>query len=446
MSTSTNFESICRAIRDHERENRKTFPSCYEREKLPTPLRIMSFDGGPSALITLGLLKKFEENDSTKGMLEKTAMFCGTSNGALIALSLSHYLQQGETALDAIRKTQEGQYALASNLNLRWKDVFNFSIGSSPLFPKQFSNFINKTYADKRLSDLTQRPVNVVAHNATNNRLASYMASGHGKTTNVTVVQAALGASSIPLLLPFSRATADEEHGYNRPQPGDWLLDGGLASNDPTLAGLSTVLRNLTVGGTDIYWTARKYLPYIRLLSLGSCPYAWDPSGHLKDRHVDQAQWGWRQLLRAGAVRNMVNIFAGGPSTFQQEPVKKLIGIHRFHRTEWDMSILDTALIFATAGRYLKKKHIDYFGNKSELRTLQRELRRRHDRLHHERRKPNPRALGKTQRRSRSFRRRDRAKALANPRASEVPQHRFRVQSSTIGVALSVQGVRPPIP
>ena len=372
----SSFEQIVVGIQEHVRQR-----SSEQPEPLPQPLRIMCFDGGPSGPASLELLRRLEQDEKTKGLLAKTSLFCGTSNGALIALSLSKALQEGKSALQAIDVALGFQWETLDAFRPSPREWVRFVAGMAPLSGRKLSSLIERHFGERmELDDLTTRPVSVVSFNMKTQQINSFMSHGPHASKNTPISKAALAASALPFLLPIRRGDGAAGRGWFRPALGDWLIDGGVANNNPTFTGVSDALLCCAKGGEDYFWTARRYTPYLRVLSFGARPMSWTAGSD----GSEPITWGWLRHLRAKTPHNFVDVLIGGASAADQRIAQMLLGVHRYHRVECEMetwrmaSIISRWLVKLKRVREMYEKLADQEWNKQlELRKTQSERQRR---------------------------------------------------------------------
>ena len=180
--------------------------------------KVLAFDGGGvRAIMGIYFLRKLEE-ESSKSIFESFDLFIGTSAGATNALMLG---MNGSKIKDLEK------FWTVDNL----KKIMNQSfIDKTSIFqtrPK-YSNegkkeILHNFFENKKIGQ-SLKPVIVTAYDLEARK--PILLSSYGDP-EVTAVQAANASSAAPIYFP----TASMEDGR-------WLIDGGIASNNPSLLGI----------------------------------------------------------------------------------------------------------------------------------------------------------------------------------------------------------------
>ena len=179
--------------------------------------KVLSFDGGGvRAIIGVYFLKRLE-SESSKSIFDSFDLFIGTSAGATNALMLG----MNGSRVDDIEK-----FWTVKNL----KKIMNQSlIDKTSIFqtrPKYTNEgkkeILHYFFENKKIGD-SLKPVVVTAYDLEARKpilLSSY------SDPEISAVQAANASSAAPIYFP----TASMEDGR-------WLIDGGIATNNPALLG-----------------------------------------------------------------------------------------------------------------------------------------------------------------------------------------------------------------
>lgn len=377
MSTKPSFKDLLSGI-NHSKKALEPNGGRQTNMRLPTPLRILCFDGGPAAVLDLLVLQKLEE--SHPGFLEKTSMFCGTSDGALVALSLSFRLQNGDSAKDAIAKTIEFQkrtaHVFAPNL-FGWA---RFLSGLGPIAGNDYAEVLKREFGHQTLKYLRRFPVSLAALNPNQQSIASFMPYGPLALDDFPLWEAGAAVAGLPFFVNIERVGSQKKGEWSDWDRGDWLLDGGLANNDPTMAGISGALLSLAYNDqfrSDYFLTARQYIPYLRVLSFGGIPKKWHVDEWESDsgpRKLGAIGWGWPKLISKVGIPRLIDLVVGGPSIGNGRGLRQIIGVHRYHRFEPELAI--SKRLFAILLRRGSSRHFWRRDSENSIDSLWREFAR----------------------------------------------------------------------
>ena len=243
--------------------------------------KVLAFDGGGvRAIMGVYFLKKLEE-DSSKSIFDSFDLFIGTSAGATNALMLG---------MNGCKIEDLEKFWTIENL----KKIMNQSfIDKTSIFqtrPK-YSNegkkeILSNFFQNKKIGQ-SLKPVVVTAYDLEARKpilLSSY------SDPNVLAVDAANASSAAPIYFP----TASMEDGR-------WLIDGGIATNNPSLIGY--------VEAKKLFFTNN-----IKVLGIGAGLNKRKISGK------NSRNWGALGWLRHDILGIMLE------SSLQNEILKELIG------------------------------------------------------------------------------------------------------------------------
>ncbi|ADO67832.1 patatin-like phospholipase family protein [Stigmatella aurantiaca] len=324
-------------------------------------MRIISFDGGPSALITLRVLRQLEAR--FPGFVERAQMFSGTSTGAFVSLYLAHALslrqRQGVQApgcLDII----DGCIAFNERMTRQFKvkaiNILRLISGLVPMYDgKAIREILEETFGEAKLCEL-EKMVVIEAFDSTVWRKATYHQFPPDADFVTTLVDAALASSAFPVLMPIYRSGNTVGRHKN-----DLMMDGALSNNSTAMTALSDALGYLAYqdghdAGEDDLSEAR-YLPQISILSLGCTPQSpkWfekcaemDASMRMlldslfrdsKHPPMREMQYGWLWLLLHNFRAALAFIEGGAQSDARY--ASELLGPRQFFRFRPPLNSVD---------------------------------------------------------------------------------------------------------
>ena len=243
--------------------------------------KVLAFDGGGvRAIMGVYFLKKLEE-DSSKSIFDSFDLFIGTSAGATNALMLG---------MNGCKIEDLEKFWTIENL----KKIMNQSfIDKTSIFqtrPK-YSNdgkkeILGNFFQNKKIGE-SLKPVVVTAYDLEARKpilLSSY------SDPNVLAVDAANASSAAPIYFPTASM-----------KDGRWLIDGGIATNNPSLIGY--------VEAKKLFFTNN-----IKVLGIGAGLNKRKISGK------NSRNWGALGWLRHDILGIMLE------SSLQNEILKELIG------------------------------------------------------------------------------------------------------------------------
>ena len=264
--------------------------------------KVLSFDGGGvRAIIGIYFLKRLEQ-ETSKSIFDSFDLFIGTSAGATNALMLG----VNGSSIDDIEKfwTKEN---LRKIMNQSFIDKTSI-LQTRPKYNNEGKKeILSKFFSHKQIGEAL-KPVIVTAYDLEERKpvlISSYSDS------KVSVVEAANASSAAPIYFP----TVDMSDGR-------WLIDGGIATNNPSLLGYIEAKK---LFGTD----------KIKVLGIGA---------GLNKRKINgrsSRNWGAIGWLRHDILGIMLE------SSLQNEILKDLIGdkylrvnsaIHKVNRRMDDIS------------------------------------------------------------------------------------------------------------
>jgi hypothetical protein len=299
---------------------------------------LLTFDGGPSALVTLRVLERVECR--YPGFLARVDMFVGTSFGGLVSLYLAHALNvRGREPLKALRDCVRFSEELLDSLRPDVRGVIRFVTGlGSMLNNRALNALLKRTFGDCTLGTLCPeegRQVAIVAFDASKNVMTSYHNFPPYAAPEARVVDVGLACSAFSPLMPMFQAPEDLG-----PRSKHILLDGALVNNSVCMAGLSDALFWLAsrAGSEDsqLYEKSAEYLREVMMLSTGE---NFTDVADMRSMVQGGARMGpneygvgWPTLLRYG-VQAGVGLLRGS-TTLDERMASQLLGPTRYCRFE----------------------------------------------------------------------------------------------------------------
>jgi len=231
------------------------------------PPNVLSFEGGPSGVLTMRLLWHIERR--CPGFLANTSVFAGTSFGSMMALFLAaHVTDDHQANLDLLERGRQYVDDLWIAMSPCLCSKLMFLTGLTPLIGVQgVANILERELGRRRFGDLNRRVV-AVSFSESLHRPAvfdSFKLDLLGVDKTPTAVDVGLSSSAFPAFFPIHVG------------PGGRFLDGAIVANNPAMCALTRVVADLRAAG------AADPIHAVTLLALG----------------IDQRRWqaGWRGTL-----------------------------------------------------------------------------------------------------------------------------------------------------
>lgn len=249
------------------------------------PFTILSLDGGGiRGVITAQFLVQLEHALGRR-VFDAFDYFAGTSTGALIALHLAVNKATAQECLN-LYSLDNGRRIMDKSVWDRWLPIENEpkydGVGKRQV--------LTKVFGKTRLVE-AKKPVLVTTYDIVKREAAVFKSDGGSNVTaGTSVVEVADATSAAPTYFPTVKTSSD---------PPRWLVDGGLAANNPAACALAEALK-------------RGYTPaQIRLVSIGT---GTPTRGADKGDDMGRASQKWGAL---GWIMNGLidHFFAGGSTT-----------------------------------------------------------------------------------------------------------------------------------
>ena len=199
--------------------------------------RILSIDGGGlRGLVPLLILKEIEKITGKK-IYELFDLIVGTSTGGIVACGLTA-TKDGKTPLLSIDKLIE-LYTTKGSVIFPYKENIFTKINSvfNPKFcPDGLDKSLKEYFQDLRLSN-TLKPIIVTSYDIRNNEVIMFKSRKSNEPGyNSLIKDVCRATSAAPTYLP------SYEMSFGNKQRT--CIDGGVFINNPSLAGVSDVIRN----------------------------------------------------------------------------------------------------------------------------------------------------------------------------------------------------------
>lgn len=223
-------------------------------------------DGGPSPLLTIRLMREIERR--CPGFLERTDMFAGTSDGALMTLFLATRLTR-KTANEPVMQIFDDAVRFADGivnaLDATWGGIARLVFGFAAMDRvEKLERLLTESYGGLYMNDLNRRAM-VVCFDAFNwepRYFRNFSPFCERRTTEdprgPTAVSAALASSAFPLYLPLHFGPGQRHY-----------IDGGIVANNPTMCALVSAGEHLR---TEHHrnGSVRPWLHDLSILSIGA--------------------------------------------------------------------------------------------------------------------------------------------------------------------------------
>lgn len=274
---------------------------------------ILSIDGGGiRGLIAASFIKELE-NDLNKSLYDTFDMFAGSSVGSFIALAISGLKYNGSEIL-----------ALFNDNNIKTIFTKHFLSFLSIFYNPKYSGkgkreVLKKIFSTKRFLDIEKQTL-VTAYDIINNRsviFKRYSINNSDAAYNPLIAEVADASSASPTYFPTVKTSEKQPR---------WLIDGGIAANDPAMCILTSALR------------MQYELSNIKLISLGA---------GISSKMLNNAQkygaasqhWGGVGWLKHGIINDLFN----GNKTVVEYQAKQLLK-NNYYRVNHPLNLADDEL------------------------------------------------------------------------------------------------------
>lgn len=249
------------------------------------PIFILSIDGGGSRGVIPANVLNYIEREEHVSIRQEFDFFAGVSTGALVAA----YLARDVGDMD--RLATEG-YSSESMTSIFDKSIWDKLLGRMQNQPK-YDGINKRAYIDRQadgalINDITDKHLLILAYDFINRELVTFKNNrGSDSVYNPPIAEICDAATAAPTMYPPVPTTAPKRR---------WLIDGALATNDPSQCAISEAL---AMGHA---------LEEIWMLSLGTGRPTHDLSQEDRDRIGQKSQgWGIVDWLTNGLLDHMMS-------------------------------------------------------------------------------------------------------------------------------------------
>ena len=249
------------------------------------PILILSIDGGGArGVIPVNVLYSMEA-EAGIDVRESFDFFAGVSTGALVAV----YCAKAPGSMEFLAKHS---YASENMSRIFDKSVWDRMLGRMQNQPKYDGvnklKYFEEMAGDTRINDIKDKHLLILAYDFINRELITFKNNrGHDANYNPTLCEICDAATAAPTMYPPVSTSGD----YRR-----WLVDGALATNDPSLCAIT---ESLAMGyAIDDIW----------MLSLSTGRPVHDLSQKQQDRIGEASrEWGIIGWLTNGLLDHMLS-------------------------------------------------------------------------------------------------------------------------------------------
>ncbi|MFM8353800.1 MAG: patatin-like phospholipase family protein [Gammaproteobacteria bacterium] len=264
------------------------------------PIFILSIDGGGSrGAIPAHVLRQVEQ-DAGIPIRRTFDFFAGVSTGALIA----SYCAAEHGSVEALARSS---YSSSTMSHVFDKSLWDRLLGRVQNQPK-YDGVNKRRYLEGlspglRINDITDKHLLVLAYDFINRELVTFKNNrGHDAAYNPLLAEVCDAATAAPTLFPPVPSSGAQRR---------WLVDGALATNDPSMCAIGEAL------------SLGHVLSDIWMLSLGTGRPTRDLSQSEQDRiGRDALGWGVLGWVTNGLIEHMM----GASSTVSAHQCAQLLG------------------------------------------------------------------------------------------------------------------------
>ena len=249
------------------------------------PIFILSIDGGGSRGVIPVNVLNFIEREEQVSVRKEFDFFAGVSTGALVAAYLARNVGSME------RLVTDG-YTSESMANIFDKSIWDKMLGRMQNQPK-YDGINKRAFIDRQadgalINDIVDKHLLILAYDFINRELVTFKNNrGSDSVYNPPLAEICDAATAAPTMYPPVATTAPRRR---------WLIDGGLATNDPSQCAISEAL------------AMGHLLEDIWMLSLGTGKPAHDLSQEDRDKIGEKSRnWGILDWLTNGLLDHMMS-------------------------------------------------------------------------------------------------------------------------------------------
>lgn len=249
------------------------------------PIFVLSIDGGGSRGVIPANMLNFIEQEEQISIRNEFDFFAGVSTGAMVAAYLACNVGNME------RLVTEG-YSSESMTKIFDKSIWDKMLGRMQNQPK-YDGINKRAFIDKQvegalINDVVDKHLLILAYDFMNRELVTFKNNrGHDSVYNPSIAEVCDAASAAPTLYPPVATTAPKRR---------WLIDGALATNDPSQCAISEAL------------AMGHKLEDVWMLSLGTGKPTHDLSQEQRDKIGKESRgWGIIDWLSNGLLDQMMS-------------------------------------------------------------------------------------------------------------------------------------------
>ena len=249
------------------------------------PIFVLSIDGGGSRGVIPANILNYIETEEQLSIRNEFDFFAGVSTGALVAAYLARNVG---TMQDLVDKG----YSSESMSKIFDKSIWDKMLGRMQNQPK-YDGVNKRAFIDKQsdgalINDIVDKHLLILAYDFMNRELVTFKNNrGHDSLYNPPLAEICDAATAAPTMYPPVATTAPKRR---------WLIDGALATNDPSQCAISEAL---AMGHA---------LEDIWMLSIGTGRPAHDLSQEQRDKiGRDSCGWGIVDWLTNGLLDHMMS-------------------------------------------------------------------------------------------------------------------------------------------
>ena len=249
------------------------------------PILILSIDGGGSRGVIPTNVLKYMEREEHMSVRAEFDFFAGVSTGAMVAAYLAHNVGTMQDLASEGYSSEELTYIFD-------KSIWDKMLGRLQNQPK-YDGVNKRAYIENqldgvRINDIVDKHLLILAYDFMNRELVTFKNNrGHDSIYNPLLAEICDAASAAPTMYPPVATTAPKRR---------WLVDGALATNDPSQCAISEALAMGHV------------LEDIWMMSLGTGKPAHDLSQEDRDKIGETSRgWGIFGWLSNGLLDHMMS-------------------------------------------------------------------------------------------------------------------------------------------
>ena len=249
------------------------------------PIFILSIDGGGSRGVIPVNVLNYIESEERISVRKEFDFFAGVSTGALVAAYLARNV-------GSIEQLVTDGYSSESMTKIFDKSIWDKMLGRMQNQPK-YDGINKRAYIDRQadgvhINDIVDKHLLILAYDFINRELVTFK-NGRGSDSlyNPPLAEICDAATAAPTLYPPVATTAPTRR---------WLVDGALATNDPSQCAISEAL------------AMGHLLEDIWMLSMGTGRPTHDLSQEERDKIGEKSRgWGLLDWLTNGLLDHMMS-------------------------------------------------------------------------------------------------------------------------------------------